>query len=57
MRRERDVDSGGDYGGRTRRHDGALPAEEEEMGKRTENVEHGEGGGGNTVSDGLHPGD
>ena len=44
MRRERDGDSGGDYGGGSLGHDGALPAKEEEVGKRTENVEHGEGG-------------
>ena len=57
MQRERDGDSGGNHGGGSRGHDGALPAEEEEVGKRTENLGHGERGEGNTVSDGLHPGD
>ena len=56
-RQERDRDCGGDYGSEPRGHDGALPAKEEEVGKRTENVEHGEDGEGHTVSDGLHPGD
>ena len=44
-------------GGGGRRHDGALPPEEATMGDGTPDVEYGEGGKGDKVSDGLPPGD
>ena len=56
-RREGGGDCGGADGGGGRRYDGALPPEEATMGKGTPNVEHGKGGKGDNVSDGLPPGD
>ena len=50
-------DSGGDDGGRGRGYDGTIPPEKMEMGKRTLDMEHGEGGKCGKVSDGLSPGD
>ena len=56
-RRERNGDCGGAYGGKGRRHDGALPPKEATMGEGMPDVEYGEGGKGDKVSDGLPPGD
>ena len=47
----------GDDGGRVGGYDGTLPSEKTKMGKRTPDMEHGEGGKGGKVSDGLSPGD
>ena len=55
-RRERNGDCSGAYRGRGRRHDGALPPKEATMGKGAQDVEYGEGGKGDKVSDGLPPG-
>ena len=55
--RERNGDFGGAGGGGGRRHDGALPTKEATMGEGTPDVEYGEGGKGDKVSDGLPPGD
>ena len=49
-------DCDGDDGGRGRGYDGTLPSEETTMGKRTPDMEHGEGGKGGKVLDGLSPG-
>ena len=46
MRRERGGDSGGDHRGGAGGYGGTLLANEEEVGKGTEDVGHGEGGGG-----------
>ena len=56
-RREGSGDCGGTDGGGGRRHDGALPPEEATMVKGTPELEYGEGGKGDKVSDGLPPGD
>ena len=50
-------DYGDDDGGEGRRYDITLTPEEATMGKRTPDLEHGEGGKGGKVSDGLSPGD
>ena len=55
--REGSRDCGGADGGGGRRHDGALPPEEVTMGKGTPDLDHGERGKGDKVSDGLSPGD
>ena len=46
---------GGDDGGGGRVHDGAIPTEETDMGKGETDVEHGVGGQGGQVTDGLSP--
>ena len=52
-------EGGGDHGsvddGGTQRHVGALPPVMEPMVPRRESVEHGPGGEGGAVPDGLHP--
>ena len=50
-------DCGGNDRGGGRGYDGTLPSEEATMGKITPDMEHGEGGKGGKVSDGISPGD
>ena len=56
-RKEGIGDCGGNDRGGGRGYDGTLPSEEVTMGKRTPDMEHGEGGKGGKVLDGLSPGD
>ena len=56
-RQEGIIDCGGDDEGEGRRYDSTLTPKETTMGKRTLDLEHGEGGNGGKVSDGLSSGD